>query len=366
MRVLITGMLIYVPWLAAQTSVSAPPAAQTPGIMVRQPSKPGPAAAPPGKSTVPAPSPETPVVTLEGVCKTKTAAGECKTPVSRADMDSFVRAFAPQSPANARARLAVQYARSLAYASLAEQQGLDRNPALAQELELQLKMVRMRILATAYLQNVQKKTDVITGAEVQAYYDSHRELYEEAQVRRVSVPFAVPTADGHPLDHSAVKAVMATTREHAAAGEDLNDLQQQAYKELKVQATAPQVNPLLVRRSNLQGDEAKVMDLKDGELSEVLDLPGAFAFAQLVSRQAMPLESVRPEIEAALRRQRMQNALAKLGTRITAKFNLEYLDLPSQPELFGDSPVTPKVAIKSSARRRPGAGAGSHPLEPRK
>jgi hypothetical protein len=359
MRVLITAALAYVPWAIAQTGSAIPPAAGQP---VRSAAIPG---IPVVKPNPPAAASETSVATLQGVCKTKAPEGGCKTVITRADLDAFTRAFAPQSPENVRGRLAVQYARSLAYATLAEQQGLDKDPALAKEVELQLKMIRMRYLATAYLQSIQKKLGAITGAEVQAYYDSHRELFEEAEVRRVSVPFAVPTADGHTLDHSAVRTEMEKIRARAAGGEDLSDLQQQAYKDLHILATPPQVTPVAVRRSSMQGEEAKVLDLKEGELSSLLDLPGAFAFAKLVARHPVPMDSVRQEIEAALRRQRMQNALSKLGTRITAQFNLEYLDLSSQPELFGDTPTTPRAARPVSLRRKPGLTMRTNPVDPK-
>lgn len=355
MRALITAALLCVSWASAQTGPSDPlsaPAPTGPAPAVRPPRAGVAAPGTPAAQSTSLP-PDAPVVTMQGICKAKSPQGACKTVVTRAELDDFTRAFAPQAPESARGRMAVQYARSLAYATLAEQQGIAGDPELSKELERQLKLVRMRILATAYLQSVQKKLGAITGAEIQAYYDTHRELFEEAQVRRVAVPFAVPTADGRPLDHSAVRVEMEKIRGLAAAGQDLNELQQQAYKDLHIQTAAPPVVLLAVRRSNLQGDEAKVLDLKEGELSPLLDLPGAFAFSQLISKQPVAAQSVRPEIEAGLRRERMQKALGTLNTRITAQFNLEFLDLATQPDLFGDTATTPKPARASSARRKP-------------
>jgi hypothetical protein len=98
---------------------------------------------------------------------------------------------------------------------------------------------------------------------------------------------------------------------------------------------SPPANALIVRRSDLQGEEAKTFDLSPGEVSTVLDLPGAYAFVKLESKQIMPIESARQEIETALRRERMQEAITKLGKRVSAQFNLQYLDMSSQPDIFG-------------------------------
>ena len=279
--------------------------------------------------------PSTPVVTLKGVCKERQAKRACETVITREDLDRFVNAFAPDVSETVRGRLAVQYARTLAFSALAEQQGFEKNPVLANELEVQLKLIRMRILASAFLQNLQNQTTSIAASEIQKYYDEHRDRYEQAQVLRLSVPFAVPTENGRPLDRAAVKSEMEELRSRAVAGEDFNQLQQDAYKHLHIQATPPQVNVSMLRRSNLQGDEAKAFDLNPGEISIVLDLPAAFAVVKIETKEPMPIESVRQEIEGALRGGQVQNDLSKLTKKISAQFNLEYLGMSSQPDLFG-------------------------------
>lgn len=147
----------------------------------------------------------------------------------------------------------------------------------------------------------------------------HRDQYQQALVRRMSVPISVPNESKRPLDRAAVKSEMEELRKRARAGEDLNQLQQDAYKHLHIQATQPPVNVLMLRRSELQGDEAKAFDLKPGEFSAVLDLPAAFAVIKLESMEPMPTQPVRQEIEAALRRDRMQNGVSQLTKKISAQ-----------------------------------------------
>ena len=304
-------------------------------------------AAPPGVGNVKAANvpPGTPVVTLQGVCKDRQAKSPCETVITRQDLDLFISLYAPNTPETGRSHMAVQYARNVAFSALAEQQGLDRNPALVKELELQLRLVRMRVLANAFLESLPKPAaSDVTEPEIQRYYEEHRAQYEQVQVRRLSVPFAVPTESGRPLDRATVKAEMEGARSRAVAGEDLNQLQQDAYKHLHIQATPPAVGVQTLRRISLQGDDLKAFDLKPGEISAVLDSPAAFAFVKLESKEAVPIGSVHQEIEAALRQKRMEDEVGELTKTIGAKFNLQYFGMPSQPDIFRLAATSPSAS----------------------
>jgi hypothetical protein len=208
----------------------------------------------------------------------------------------------------------------------------------------------MRFLASVYLQSLQRQTPIIAEAEIHKYYDEHRGQYEQVQVRRLSVPFSVPTEDGRPLDRSAVKTEMEELRKRAVAGEDLNQLQQDAYQHFHIQAAPPVVGVLTVPRNTVQGDEAKALDLNPGELSAVLDLPAAVAIMKVESKDAVPIQYVRQEIEAVLRGERLKREVDKLAGKISAQFNLQYLELPSQPDLFSLTAINPSVSRARAGR----------------
>ena len=336
---------------AVAASVQKPEAAsQAPAPMQRMGG-----ATSPGAARVSAKGPElppdAPVVTLEGVCAERRSASDCKTVITREDLDNFIKVYAPEVSESARGRVAVQYARTLAFSALAEQQGLDKNPALSKDIEAQLKLMRMRILANAFWQNLQKRTAAASGGEVQRYYEAHRERYDQAQVWRLAVPLTAPTESGHPVERAAVKSAMDELRKRAAAGEDVNALQREAFKQLQIQATPPLVSLTAMRRGSVQGDEAKVFDLKPGEVSPVLESGAAFVVLKLDSRGLMPLDAVRQEIEAAVHSDRMQLDAAKLSGRISAQFTLKYLNLPSQPPLFGPAGSGPNISPTSVPRR---------------
>ena len=147
---------------------------------------------------------------------------------------------------------------------------------------------------------------------------------------------------------------MEQLRERAVAGEDLNQLQQDAYKHLHIQAHAASGQRIVAAAGSLQGDEAKVFDMNPGEISTVLDLPAAFAILKLESKEPVPIESVHQEIEAALRRDRMQDEVSKLTKKISAQFNLQYLGMSSQPDMFGPAAISPAASL-GGARKASGA-----------
>jgi hypothetical protein len=88
-------------------------------------------------------------------------------------------------------------------------------------------------------------------------------------------------------------------------------------------------------------DEAKAFDLKLGDVSEVLDSQGGFTILKLVSKNFVPVEAARAEIEAVLLREHMHRVLQDATKDIKAQFNLKYLEMSSAPELFPTSLIGP-------------------------
>jgi hypothetical protein len=307
----------------------------------------------PVKPSIP---PNAVVATLKGVCKTQPQPSKapCETTIKREDVDRFASVSGTELSESVRGRMAVQYARTVAFSSMAEKQGLDKDPELAKEIAAQVKLARMRVLANAYMQKTQGKMVAATEVEIEKYYAAHKDQYVQAQVRRFSVPIAVPTESGRPLERAAVKEKVTELRARAVAGEDLGQLQEEAYKFFHILATPPPTNAIMLQRRALQGEEAKALDLKAGEVSEVLDLPAAYVLMKIDSKETMPVEAVRMEIAALLQRERLQGELTKLSKSISAQFNLDYLETPTQPDLFATTSLntTFAPARTTAARRR--------------
>jgi hypothetical protein len=290
--------------------------------------------------------PDTPIVTLEGVCDHSQVPGkkDCKTVITRAQMDSIIDLLAPGTPPDARPQFAIKYARLLAASGVARREHLEKDPVVANELEAQLKLARMQVLANTLYHQMQEQADNVPMAEIQKYYTDHQADFDQGEVWRLYVPRLIAGASGQPLDASAIKAKANELRERAAAGEDFDQLQREAYKNLEINVAPPLAKLNMVRRTSLPQDEAKVFDLNVGELSPVLESAGALVILKLESKQSIPVESAGPEIKSILQRDHLQRELQSAANNVKAQFNLNYLGMPSAPELF-----TPSALAQPSA-----------------
>jgi hypothetical protein len=297
-------------------------------------------------------APETPVVTLEGVCDRPQVAGAkgCKTVITRAQLDSMIELLAPETPQSARHQFAINYARLLAASEVAQRKHLEKEPAVIKELQAQLKLARMQVLASTLYRQIEEQAANVPASEIQKYYTDHQANFDEGEVLRLTIPKAAPTESGQPLDASALKATADALRARAAAGEDFDQLQQAAYKELGLEAPPSATKLNKVRRTRLAPDEAKVFDLKAGEVSEVMESPGAFVILKLDSKQSIPIETAGSEIKSILRQARLEQEIQSASKNVKAQFNLTYLEMPAAPELF----VAPALA-------RPGVVPGTPP-----
>jgi hypothetical protein len=279
----------------------------------------------------------TPVVTLDGVCDRPRKGGtgaSCKTVMTRAQMDSMINTLEPNAPPMSRRQLAINYARLLAASGVAERRHLDKDPAVAKELQIQQKIVRMQVLANRLYQQIKAQAANVSTSEIEQYYADHQASFEQGDVRRLSIPRPAPTTNVQTQDDSAWKAKADELRKRAAAGEDFDHLQRDGYKDLGIEATAPPTKLNMVRRSNLRPVEGIVFDLKPGEVSPVLDSQGTLVILKLESKQSISMEAARQEIQSVLRLERMQQELRNATQSAKAQFNLRYLDTPSAPELF--------------------------------
>jgi len=297
-------------------------------------------------------APETPVVTLEGVCDRPQVAGAkgCKTVITRAQLDSVIELLAPETPQSARRQFAINYARLLAASEVAQRKHLEKEPAVIKEMQAQLKLARMQVLASTLYRQIEEQAANVPASEIQKYYTDHQANFDEGDVLRLTIPKAAPTESGQPLDASALKATADALRARAAAGEDFDQLQQAAYKELGLKAPPSAAKLNKVRRTRLAPDEAKVFDLKAGEVSEVMESPGAFVILKLDSKQSIPIETAGSEIKSILRQGRLEQEIQSASKNVKAQFNLTYLEMPAAPELF----VAPALA-------RPGVVPGTPP-----
>jgi hypothetical protein len=334
-------------------------------------------------TTKPAEQPPTPVdlpsntlvVTLKGVCDPakKSEIQGCQTVFTRQQMDRIVALVAPMTPEAFRPQVAVKYVRMLAAAKLADDSGLANNPTVAAELEKQTQLGRTQVLAKAFYRQMQEHAENPTIAELQQYYAEHKSEFEEGEVWRLSIPKSVLSSKGGGRsDPALVKAELEALRTRAALGYDFDQLQVQAYTDLGIKQTPPMTRLTMARRSSMPSDQAVVFDLQPGEITPVIDSYTNLMILKLVSKHTASFDSVTPEIRSSLKPALLKRQIQSASENVSAEFNLQYLGMSAQPELFSlsgnalalsEPRTSPRARNRTLSQRRAPEAPGRTPSQ---
>ncbi len=278
---------------------------------------------------------DTPVVTLDGVCDPLAPAVKtCKTVVTRGEMDNLADMLLPGALPEARRQFALRYARLLAASSVAERQHLEKNPAVANVLRTQTKFVRMQVLAGAFYHQIDQQAATIPMADIRRYYEEHGNDFAQGDLRRLSLPTTTRVPGGKTLDLKIVQGKAVELKVRALSGEDFEQLQESAYKDLGQPGPLPPTKMANIGRADLPLDQQKVFDLRPGEVSEVFDSFSGLVILKLESKRTKPLESVQSEISSILQRLRVRQELQQASQGVKAQFNPAFMGLSSVPDLF--------------------------------
>jgi parvulin-like peptidyl-prolyl cis-trans isomerase-like protein len=277
--------------------------------------------------------PDTPVITLDGVCD-KPQPKHCKTVITRAEMDAIMNILVPDSSPAARRLFVIRYARMLAASSVASRKHLDKDQAIATAVRTQTEFARMQVLGNALYRQMDDQAKGTTDADIQQYYNDHPADFEQVEVERLLLPRSVSARGGAALDDNSLRSKAEALRVRAAAGEDFAKLQQEAFTELDIKISPPATKLPPVRRVSLPRAEQVVFNLKLGEVSPVLDSFGGLVILKLISRGPVPMETLRAEIVSAIRQDRLEHARQAAQGSVKADFNLAYLGVQTPPDLF--------------------------------
>jgi hypothetical protein len=299
-------------------------ASSTPTLANRQ------AGAPPSGASNPAETkeaeaskvpPDTPVITINGACENppadKAADPSCKTVITRAEFEKILEAVQPNMPPRGRRQFATRYAGALVMAQKAHEMGLDQGP----KFEERMKLMRIQVLSQSFNQAVQEKAGQISDKDIEDYYRNNSAAYQEANLLRIFVPRSqqLPASKVKLSDAAEQKRqkdaeeVMQKEADklhaRAVAGEDFAKLQLEAFQLAGIKTKAPSTKMDDQRRNNLPPDQASVMDLKTGEISQVFSDQSGYFIYKVGVKEVEPLDKVKDEIRVALRTQRVQEQM---------------------------------------------------------
>ncbi|MBI2682075.1 MAG: peptidyl-prolyl cis-trans isomerase [Acidobacteriales bacterium] len=291
----------------------------------QKPAETKPPAAPTQPATTPAPvelRPESVVITINGVCAANTPPEKCQLTVSKTEFDRLIKIVNPELPKEKWRELAGLLVQIFAMSNEALKAGLDRDPDISQRLQVE----RLRQLAEAYgdrLRAGYKPTD----QEVETAYAENKDRYEEFQVRAIFVPKSIGTA----IELEKTKAVAEQIHTRAAAGEDFDTLQIDAYK-LTQQTAAPPKTDLGFRgRGRLGPHEADILPLKAGQVTAVREAPQSYVIYRVEAKRLVPLADAKVELENYLVSQKYSERLNQMLTSIKTDLSADYFGPPEPP-----------------------------------
>jgi len=348
------------------------------------PGSPAQAAASAKAKAVPATAP---VIVLNGFCEAPAASAakpaavtpqNCKKVITKAEFEKIMDAVVPKSrrteaELNPQVKQAIarQYTDILVLANEAKKRGVQRNPN-TQEL---MRLSQLQVLAQGLLQQMNEKAQP-SPAEIEKHYNENKVAFEEAILRRLFIPKQTSTSaqstttsgEAKPaqqppatsVSEAAQKTFADKVRERAAAGEDFDKLQKEAFDFAKNTQTPPSTQLGPRRRGSLPPDhDAAVFALKGGEVSQLFDTASGWYLYKVESKRQVPLNEVREEIVRRLQPEKFSDARTAISNSVKPDLN---------PDYFGAAPSTASAATPAAKPAgtpaiRPGTGATHSPRE---
>jgi bifunctional DNA-binding transcriptional regulator/antitoxin component of YhaV-PrlF toxin-antitoxin module len=218
---------------------------------------------------------------------------------------------------------------------------------------------------------LQQDSANISDSDIQDYYKKNEQSYEQATFARIFVPHSrqitntapkpkaatktatasgvkntakpaapqPPTAEQIKAGEEAMKKEADLLRERAVKGEDPDKLQKAAYVAAGLPANPPNTKMEKVRRTTLPANHHAAMDLKPGEVSEVIaDANSGYYIYKLISKETLTLETVKPEISKTISGQRYRESMQSFQGDVD--LNEAYFGPSRNPGM----PVPPRAA----------------------
>jgi hypothetical protein len=290
------------------------------------------------------------VITVIGLCDNQpaaknnvtadraTAAGICKTVVTRKEFDAIAEAIQPDISPAGKAQLAAFYPKLLIMQREFRERNLENDPKVQKGLAFS----KLRSEAEETAKVLKERASDVPDSEIQKYYEANASNYEQAELLRMFVPEdpkygstlrdtpgpskmanAMKNADGP------MKKTAEALRVRAAAGEDFAKLQQEGFNIAGMPGTPPEINIGMHMANEMSADRKPLISMKVGEVSEVLGGPNGYYIYKVASKSVRPLEKVRAEIIPIVAEQKFSEQMAKIDQSARTVLNSTYFPTAS-------------------------------------
>ncbi|MGA8212732.1 MAG: peptidylprolyl isomerase [Candidatus Sulfotelmatobacter sp.] len=255
----------------------------------------------------------------------------CKTIVTKAQFEKLVEALNPQMPGPARRQLAESYPRLLLFANKARELGLDQDPRFAEAM----RFASIQLLTQRLNRYFEEQASRISDSDVEKYYKGNTIKFEREELLRIFVPKQTRQAQttvSRERSSAAVDSPMLTVAEkiqtRAAAGDDFEQLQKEAFEAAGISSGSPHVSTGKIAAVGLPLNHQKVFEMEPGQVSELIADPSGYYIYKVVSKQMVPLAQVSKEIRKRMASQRVQDAAAALANSIKSELDPMYFGSP--------------------------------------
>jgi hypothetical protein len=320
--------------------------------------------------------PDDPVITLKGFCTDTTLEGDaCKTVITRAQFEKVTDALQPNMSPAIRRQAATFYARMLRMSAAADKRGLDKGPMFDEKMII----ARMQILSQELTRSLQDESAKVSDSDIEDSYKKNEGNYEQATFERIYIPRTkqianavvkpapktgegagtktsakanapqLPTEAQRAAGEEAMKKLAASLQARAAKGEDPEKLQKEAHVAAGLPGNAPIAKMEKVRRTTLPANHQVVMDLKVGEVSDVITDPNVGYYVyKLVSKETLPLDDkLKLEIKNVISSQRYRESMQGFQGTATLDLNDAYFG-PARSPMLPPGPRGMKPPAKQS------------------
>jgi parvulin-like peptidyl-prolyl isomerase len=158
---------------------------------------------------------------------------------------------------------------------------------------------------------------------------------------------------------ASMKATAEKLRVRAAAGEDFDKLQTEAFAAAGLKAKAPNTDMGKVRRTALPPAHAAAFDLKTGQVSSLITDGSGFFVYKMGERDTVPLDKAKEEIHNTLRGQRMQDSMESMQHAANPTLNDDYFGPEQEHPGMG-----PGAGMRVPGKRPMPAGTAPPPPPP--
>jgi parvulin-like peptidyl-prolyl isomerase len=366
-------------------------------------------------------APDAAVITIQGICDTPAPKGAaasaqsksaCKTVVTRAQFEQLASALQPNMNPAMKRRLADLYPKMLVMAHEARKRGLENDPKYKQVLQF----AKLQILSQELSRSLKDESEKISDAEIEKYYKDNASAFEEADMKRLFIPKEKQSESGDAegedsdqaaaqpknaekadpgkaaadqksadqtkvdqeakkkADEDALKKEAETLHTRAAAGEDFDKLQKEAFEAASIKGNPPSTAVGKLTPNEVPVTQRAVLDLKPGQVSDIITEQNGYYIYKLIAKDTKPLAQARDQIRATLAQQKMQDTVQKIQDSAKTDLNQNYFAAAAPAGVptgmappsgaHGGMPMSAQPGAPAASASTPGKAADSGQTPP--